>query len=173
MYKILVAAMAMSLVFSSTAQACIWPFVNHKHHVWVQTPPVPVVKKPPVWHHKPVPTPLWVAKTGCAENQKVNGVCVTGHFLSKKKFIFIPLTPVEIAVAAAGGFIQGAAAVASERFVTWWWPPVTVNHPLPVVIVTLKPFTPQWYDFCAAKFKSFDAKTGYYRGYDHKHHFCR
>lgn len=35
------------------------------------------------------------------------------------------------------------------------------------------PGTPEWYDYCSAKYRSFKPETGYYKGYDGKFHLCR
>lgn len=39
-------------------------------------------------------------------------------------------------------------------------------------IISIVPWTPEWLDYCANKFRSFDAKTGYYTGFDGLKHFC-
>ncbi len=36
-----------------------------------------------------------------------------------------------------------------------------------------KPWTPEWYDYCYNKYRSFNANTGYYRTYSGKLRFCR
>lgn len=36
----------------------------------------------------------------------------------------------------------------------------------------LEPWTDEWYRYCARKYRSFDASTGTYRGYDGYNHFC-
>ena len=35
-----------------------------------------------------------------------------------------------------------------------------------------EPWTPGWYSYCRAKFRTFNNDTGTYRGYDGKNHFC-
>lgn len=37
---------------------------------------------------------------------------------------------------------------------------------------SIEPWTDEWYRFCAQKYRSFDASTGTYRGYDGYNHFC-
>lgn len=37
---------------------------------------------------------------------------------------------------------------------------------------SLEPWTPGWYDWCDARFKTFNPERGTYRGYDGKDHFC-
>jgi hypothetical protein len=36
----------------------------------------------------------------------------------------------------------------------------------------VEPWTPEWYDYCAARYRSFNARTGTYVGYDGMSHFC-
>jgi len=35
-----------------------------------------------------------------------------------------------------------------------------------------EPWSPSWYRYCSKKFRSFNASTGTYRGYDGRDHFC-
>jgi hypothetical protein len=35
------------------------------------------------------------------------------------------------------------------------------------------PWTPDWYDYCGARYRSFNPSTGYFMGYDGYPHFCR
>ncbi len=35
------------------------------------------------------------------------------------------------------------------------------------------PWTSGWYRYCSAKYRSFNPGTGYFVGYDGRHHFCR
>lgn len=35
-----------------------------------------------------------------------------------------------------------------------------------------EPWTAAWYDWCESRYRSFDAGTGTYRGYDGRDHFC-
>lgn len=37
---------------------------------------------------------------------------------------------------------------------------------------SLEPWTPEWYSYCSATYRSFDAQTGTYMGYDGQSHFC-
>jgi hypothetical protein len=43
---------------------------------------------------------------------------------------------------------------------------------MPTPTVGPAPFSPEWMTFCQSKYKSFDAHTGYYTGYDGIQHFC-
>jgi hypothetical protein len=62
----------------------------------------------------------------------------------------------------------------------WLNPPAVVVVPqvqMPVVVMpqaapTLQPWTPDWYTYCAQKFKSFDPHTGEFVGFDGKPYFC-
>ena len=35
------------------------------------------------------------------------------------------------------------------------------------------PWTPEWYTYCAQRYRSFNAHTGYFRGYDGLPYFCQ
>ena len=35
------------------------------------------------------------------------------------------------------------------------------------------PWTPEWYNYCAQRYRSFNARTGYFRGYDGLPYFCQ
>ncbi|WP_346909752.1 BA14K family protein [uncultured Roseibium sp.] len=37
----------------------------------------------------------------------------------------------------------------------------------------LEPWTPQWYDYCGRKYRSFNPNTGYYTTYGGQQRFCR
>ena len=36
-----------------------------------------------------------------------------------------------------------------------------------------RPWTPEWYDYCMSKYRSFNPETGYYRTYSGRLRFCR
>ncbi|APH73098.1 BA14K family protein [Aquibium oceanicum] len=36
----------------------------------------------------------------------------------------------------------------------------------------LEPWTAEWYRYCSQRYRSFDAQTGTFRGYDGQDHFC-
>ena len=38
--------------------------------------------------------------------------------------------------------------------------------------VSLEPWTQGWYDYCTQRYRSFNAQTGTFRGYDGRDHFC-
>lgn len=55
------------------------------------------------------------------------------------------------------------------------------NHGAPPKVITYddavgggmaEPWSEAWFDYCRSKFRSFDAKTGTYLGYDGQRHFC-
>ncbi len=37
---------------------------------------------------------------------------------------------------------------------------------------SIEPWTEDWYDYCADRYRSFKARTGTYTGYDGQQHFC-
>jgi hypothetical protein len=83
----------------------------------------------------------------------------------------------DLGTAVVGGIIGGAV-------VNWWNrpaepppppPPPPPEPPPPPVgasAVVLDPFTGPWYEWCAGKYKSFDAKTGTWTDDDGQKHFC-
>ena len=57
--------------------------------------------------------------------------------------------------------------------------PVYPSHSTPRVITyensvgaSYEPWSPEWYDWCRANYRSFNASKGTYRGYDGLDHFC-
>lgn len=38
--------------------------------------------------------------------------------------------------------------------------------------VHLEPWTPEWYDYCASRYRSFNARTGYFTTYSGRKKFC-
>ena len=78
---------------------------------------------------------------------------------------------------SSGGFLGGViGGVVGGAIIDIFRPPVVVYQP-PVVVVQPRQgpvaWTPDWFDYCQATYKSFDARSGYYRGYDGQDHFCR
>lgn len=41
-----------------------------------------------------------------------------------------------------------------------------------VVVGTLEPWSPEWYDFCENTYRSFNPRSGTFVGYDGMEHFC-
>lgn len=82
--------------------------------------------------------------------------------------------------AAAGiiGFGAGAllgSALAQPRY--YEAEPIYVQ-PAPVyvrrsAVYAYEAWSPEWYDDCGNRYRSFDARTGYFVGYDDQLHFCR
>jgi hypothetical protein len=52
-------------------------------------------------------------------------------------------------------------------------PPPVIYNPAPVYYVRPAPWSPQWYAYCSDRYRSFDAQTGYFLGYDGNYHFCQ
>lgn len=65
---------------------------------------------------------------------------------------------------AAGAIVGGALASRERRVIIYDTAPARAG---------LRPWTPAWYAHCARKYRSFDAETGHYLGYDGRYHFCR
>jgi hypothetical protein len=42
----------------------------------------------------------------------------------------------------------------------------------PVAYGGLEPWTPEWYGYCADRYRSFNPRTGTFTGYDGLNHFC-
>jgi hypothetical protein len=66
---------------------------------------------------------------------------------------------------------EGSVALAQPE------PSVEVATPLPsrrVAVMTVpEPWTPAWYSYCAAKYRSFDPRTGQFLSYSGDYRFCR
>ncbi|MGB6427726.1 MAG: BA14K family protein [Methyloceanibacter sp.] len=56
-------------------------------------------------------------------------------------------------------------------------PPVYIPPPPPVIYAPVAygppPWSPEWYSYCAQRYRSFDARSGYFTGYDGLPYFCR
>ena len=56
-------------------------------------------------------------------------------------------------------------------------PPVYVPPPPPVVYAPVAygppAWSPEWYSYCAQRYRSFDARSGYFTGYDGLPYFCQ
>lgn len=71
------------------------------------------------------------------------------------------------AAAGAFGFAAGAivgGALAQPRYYAPAPRPVRAG---------LRPWSRSWYEYCANRYRSFDARTGTFVGYDGRRHFCR
>jgi BA14K-like protein len=98
------------------------------------------------------------------------------------------------AVAGIFGFAAGAlvaGALSQPRYPSNYYyyqpapvyvappPPVVYRpyqpryQPAPVYYAGPQPWSPQWYSYCDARYRSFNPSTGYFLGYDGQYHFCR
>jgi hypothetical protein len=67
------------------------------------------------------------------------------------------------------GAIIGSALAPREVYVVPPPPPPAYYGP---VAYGPPAWTPEWYDYCAARYRSFNPNTGYFVGYDGYPHFC-
>ncbi len=92
------------------------------------------------------------------------------------------------ALGAAGlatGLIVGGAIASQPRYQErvyidpepqYYQPAPVYRRPRPVVVdngYSLEPWSPAWYDYCANRYRSFNARTGTFRGYDGRDYFCQ
>jgi hypothetical protein len=35
------------------------------------------------------------------------------------------------------------------------------------------PWSPEWFQYCTSRYRTFDRSSGYYNGYDGQRHFCQ
>ncbi|WP_244318536.1 BA14K family protein [Roseibium hamelinense] len=86
----------------------------------------------------------------------------------------------ETGAAIAGGFVAGAivgSAISGPRYVApapnyYYAPRRRYVAPAPVYY-RAQPWTPAWYQYCSAKYRSFNPRTGYYLAYSGQYRFCR
>jgi hypothetical protein len=61
----------------------------------------------------------------------------------------------------------------------YYEPEAVYVEPAPVYVqpapayYAVEPWTPEWYDYCESKYRSFNPSTGYFKGYDGQFHLCR
>lgn len=91
----------------------------------------------------------------------------------------------ETGAAAAGGFVAGAiigSAVSQPRYYEaprYYAPPpppvyYAPRRPAPVYYgYRPAPWTPAWYEYCSARYRSFNPRTGYFVTYSGHHRFCQ
>jgi hypothetical protein len=91
------------------------------------------------------------------------------------------------AAAAIFGLAAGAifgSALSQPRYPRYYYEPAPVYvapppprayyyEPAPVYHARPAPWTAEWYDYCRARYISFDDQTGLFYGYDGRYHFCR
>lgn len=77
----------------------------------------------------------------------------------------------------AGGLAAGAiigSALSRPRYVApRYYAPPPAYYPAPVVTYRPAPWTPAWYNYCHAKYRSFNPNTGYFLAYSGQYKFCR
>lgn len=87
-------------------------------------------------------------------------------------------------IAGALGFGAGAilgGALSQPRYAApYYYEPAPVYvRPAPVyvqpapVYYSREPWTDGWYAYCDSRYRSFNARTGYFVGYDGQYHFCQ
>lgn len=72
----------------------------------------------------------------------------------------------------AAGAVIGGAIANSPRYVEPQ--PIYRHRPARVIQYQggLEPWTRGWYNYCQQRYRSFNARTGTFRGYDGRDHFC-
>jgi hypothetical protein len=75
--------------------------------------------------------------------------------------------------AAAGGFAAGALVGSALSQPRYYVEPAPRYEPAPVYYDRPEPWTPAWYRYCSAKYRSFDPQSGYFRTYSGRARFCR
>jgi hypothetical protein len=90
-----------------------------------------------------------------------------------------------IAGFAAGALLGALSQPRYPRYPSYYYyepapvyvaPPPRVYYyqqPAPAYYNSVQPWTPEWYAYCDARYRSFNASTGYFLGYDGQYHFCR
>ncbi|WP_299484413.1 BA14K family protein [uncultured Roseibium sp.] len=79
----------------------------------------------------------------------------------------------------AGGLAAGAiigSALSRPRYVApRYYAPPPAYYPAPAPVVTYRPapWSPAWYNYCRAKYRSFNPNTGYFLAYSGQYKFCR
>jgi hypothetical protein len=68
------------------------------------------------------------------------------------------------------GAIVGSALTPREVYVVPPPPPPAYYGP---VSYGPPPWSPDWYDYCSSRYRSFDPRTGYFMGYDGVPRFCQ
>jgi hypothetical protein len=68
------------------------------------------------------------------------------------------------------GAIVGSALTPREVYVVPPPPPPAYYGP---VSYGPPPWSPDWYDYCSSRYRSFNPRTGYFMGYDGIPHFCQ
>ncbi len=85
---------------------------------------------------------------------------------------------------AAGALVAGALSQPRYYYPDYYYAPAPVYAPPPVVYQPAyqpapvyyggpQPWSPEWYDYCDARYRSFNSRTGYFLGFDGQYHFCQ
>ncbi|MCJ7993489.1 BA14K family protein [Rhizobium cremeum] len=95
------------------------------------------------------------------------GVIVGSAIASQPRTVYVEPDPVYVEpepvyVRPAPAYVRPAPAYVED------YPPA----PRRVYNAGVEPWTPEWYDYCSARYRSFNARTGTYVGYDGRSHFC-
>ena len=89
------------------------------------------------------------------------------------------------ALGLATGVIIGGALASQPRYQErvyvdpepeYYEPRPVYRRARPVVVENyggLEPWTPGWYRYCSQRYRSFDAQSGTFRGYDGRDYFCQ
>ena len=75
--------------------------------------------------------------------------------------------------AGAFGFAAGALVGSALSRPYYYAPAPAAVYVAPAPVYVYQPWTPGWYTYCGGKYRSFNASTGYFLGYDGQYHFCR
>lgn len=88
---------------------------------------------------------------------------VTGSLIaSQPRAVYVEPEPVYIEPAPRRVYVEPEPVYVDD------YPPA----PGPVYGAAVEPWSPEWYDYCSARYRSFNARSGTYVGYDGRSHFC-
>lgn len=74
---------------------------------------------------------------------------------------------------AAGALSRQGNAYAGHAGTDYFPPaPRHYREPRYTYSADLEPWSQEWYRYCSMRYRSFDARTGTFRGYDGRDHFC-
>ncbi|GEO83907.1 MULTISPECIES: BA14K family protein [Alphaproteobacteria] len=88
---------------------------------------------------------------------------VTGAVIaSQPRTVYVEPEPVYVERAPRRVYVEPEPAYVND------YPPA----PRPVYRAAVEPWSPDWYDYCSARYRSFNPRSGTYVGYDGRAHFC-
>ncbi|MCM2403482.1 BA14K family protein [Rhizobium sp. S153] len=102
------------------------------------------------------------------------GVIVGSAIASQPREVYVEPEPIYVEpepvyVRPAPAYVRPAPAYVRPA-------PVYVDDyppaPQRVYGAAVEPWSPEWYDYCATRYRSFNSRTGTYVGYDGRSHFC-